>query len=107
MAMDVAAMVYELTRQLPKEELYGLSAQMRRAAISIPANIAEGYARRTRKEYLQFLSIAAGSQAELKTLLLLADRLYLGNNRGPCHAAVDRISMMLTRLRQALSEPSS
>lgn len=63
--------VYQLTKSLPKEEMYGLSSQMRRAAISIPSNIAEGYVRGS-NEYVQFLKIALGSAAELDTQLSLS-----------------------------------
>lgn len=70
-AMEVAKQVYLLVKKLPKEEIYALSDQMRRAAVSIPSNIAEGNARNSSKEYAQFLSIARGSKAELETQLLL------------------------------------
>jgi four helix bundle protein len=72
--MDVAEAIYAAARQMPKQEEYRLTAQMIRAAVSIPANIAEGHARATRKEYAHFVSIARGSTAELETLLLLAGR---------------------------------
>jgi four helix bundle protein len=71
-AMDLAAQVYSLTAKFPKEELYGLTSQIRRSAVSIPSNIAEGAARHSRKEFIQFLHIASGSVAELETQLLLA-----------------------------------
>jgi four helix bundle protein len=64
-------MVYLLVKRLPREELFALSSQMRRAAISIPSNIAEGQARNSAKEFLKFLSIAKGSKAELETQLTL------------------------------------
>jgi len=71
-------LVYEITRSFPKEELYGLSLQMRRAAVSVPSNIAEGYGRGTRKEYIHFLQTARGSLYELETqLLLAADMNYM------------------------------
>jgi four helix bundle protein len=74
-AMDLAAQVYSLTARFPKEELYGLTSQIRRSAVSIPSNIAEGAARHSRKEFIQFLHIASGSVAELETQLLLAIRM--------------------------------
>lgn len=70
-SMAVAKMIYSLVKKLPKEELFALSDQMRRAAVSIPSNIAEGQARNSTKEFLQFLAIARGSKAELETQLLL------------------------------------
>ncbi|NOT96903.1 MAG: four helix bundle protein [Nitrospira sp.] len=76
-SMDLAANVYSLTARFPKEELYGLTSQIRRAAVSIPSNIAEGAARHSRKEFIQFLHIASGSVAELETQLLLALRMGL------------------------------
>ena len=80
-AMDLTAGVYKLTQKLPKEELYGLSNQMRRAAVSIPSNIAEGQSRNSSKEFCQFLSIARGSKSELETQLQLCVKIgYLGDS---------------------------
>ncbi|MCY3992924.1 MAG: four helix bundle protein [Caldilineaceae bacterium] len=76
-SMDLTVQTYELTRRFPSEEKYGLSSQMRRAAASVPANIAEGQARRSKKEFLQMLSIARGSLAELETFVTLSERLDL------------------------------
>ncbi len=68
--------IYALSKQLPQAEQFGLTSQIRRSAISIPANIAEGTKRGTRKDYLQFIRIAHGSSAELETQLLLIQSLY-------------------------------
>ena len=76
-ARDLAAQVYSLTAKFPKEELYGLTSQIRRSAVSIPSNIAEGAARHSRKEFIQFLHIASGSVAELETQFLLAIQIGL------------------------------
>lgn len=71
--------VYQSTKAFPKEELYGLVSQLRRTAVSVPSNIAEGFGRRYNKEYRQFLHIALGSCAELTTQVIIAERLkYVG-----------------------------
>jgi len=74
-AYELTLDVYKLTKRFPKEEMYGLTSQLQRAAVSVPANIAEGYERNHRKEYLQFLFIAKGSLGETETHLLLAKDL--------------------------------
>jgi len=74
-AIELAVAIYSLTKSYPKEELFGLVSQMRRAAVSIPSNIAEGAGRNHDKEFQQFLYIALGSVAELETQLLLSERL--------------------------------
>jgi four helix bundle protein len=72
--MNLAEVCYELTMTFPKEELYGMTSQIHRSSASIPANIAEGYGREYRSEYIQFLRIAQGSLKELETHLLLSSR---------------------------------
>jgi four helix bundle protein len=88
-AMDLAAEVYRLSRSWPKEEVYGLTSQARRAASSIPANVAEGYGRQSTASYGQFLKIARGSPKELETNLLLAERVGL-TAQGSCADALQR-----------------
>jgi len=79
-AMEVAAEVYEISKKLPKEELYVLSNQIRRAAVSIPSNIAEVQSRNSKKEFIRFLFIALGSRSELETQLLLSVKVgYLSD----------------------------
>ncbi len=78
-SMALVKLVYTLTNSFPREELYGLTSQMRRAAVSVPSNIAEGAARNGPKEFLHFLGLARGSLSELDTQLILARELgYLG-----------------------------
>jgi four helix bundle protein len=74
-AMELACEAYALTGRLPKEEMYALGDQIRRSAISVPSNIAEGYGRNSTRDYVRFLSIARGSRYELETQLLLCVRL--------------------------------
>jgi four helix bundle protein len=104
--MDVAEGVYAIVRGMPKQEEYRLTAQMVRAAVSIPANIAEGHARATRKDYAHFISIARGSTAELETLLLLAARAkHLP--AGPVQALLEQaesVARMLNRLHARLKD---
>jgi len=74
-SIDLTVLIYKLTEKFPKEELYGLVMQMRRSAVSVASNIAEGRSRKTRKDFIQFLRIAYGSVAELETQLIIAQKL--------------------------------
>lgn len=77
--MDIALAVYEVTKSFPADERFGLTSQLRRVAVSVPANIAEGHARSSTKDYLRYVSIAIGSLAETATFVELAGRLNYGN----------------------------
>jgi carbamoyl-phosphate synthase large subunit len=103
-AMVLAEHIYELTRELPADERFGLKSQMRRAAVSVPSCIAEGNARASIPDYLRFLSMSAGSLAELRTQLLLAQRLGLVSpaKSEASNAQVTRVEMLLKRLQTAL-----
>ena len=97
--------IYRVTNNFPKEELYGIVSQMRRAAISIPCNIAEGYRRGHRKEYIQFLHIAQGSCGELETLLSLSKDLRFLDEQtfNNLYQSQDEISRLLRGLIKSLS----
>jgi len=107
-AMVLAGQVYELTREFPPDERFGLVAQMRRAAVSIASCIAEGNARASLPDYLRFLSMAAGSLAELRTQTLLVERLGMAHAErfAACNAQITRVDMLLKRLRAALRRKS-
>ena len=87
--MGLARAVYQATGQMPTEERFGLTSQMRRAAVSVPSNIAEGAARGSKREYLQFLYTSRGSLAELRTQLILAEQLELIPKQPEIHQLVD------------------
>jgi four helix bundle protein len=99
-AMDLVLKVYQETNSCPTSETYGLTSQTRRAAVSIPSNIAEGASRRTKKEFLQFLYIARGSLSELDTQFELAERLgYLSvGSRGTLNVEMTDIDKMISGL---------
>lgn len=81
-ARELAKLIYVVTRQMPPDERFGLTMQMRRASVSIPSNIAEGHARQSRPDYLRFLRTARGSLAELTTQVCIAEELeMLPNNQ--------------------------
>lgn len=108
-AVDLACDVYGLTKLMPKEEAYRMSAQIIRCSTSIAANIAEGNARGTRRDYAHFISIARGSAAELETFLIIIRRLRLAPNHqiSELLSRAEEISKMLNALRSRLkSSPS-
>lgn len=105
-SMDLATTCDQRSRLLPKEELFGLTSQIRRAASSMPANIAEGYGRGSRRDYTRFQEIAQGSVKELETHLLLAQRVELmhAEHVGPPLELCDRVGRLLHVLIQRLRE---
>ncbi len=103
-AMNLAAATYKLTAAFPREEVYGLTSQLRRSAASVPANIAEGYGRDSRGAYIQQLRVAQGSLKELETHLLLAERVEIVANSPllPLLAKSEVVGKMLRSLIRSL-----
>jgi four helix bundle protein len=99
-SVEFVVEIYQVTESFPKDERFGLISQIRRAAVSIPANISEGAARRTNKEFLQFLAIAQGSASEIETELLISYKLgFLAETQlGSLNKTLDDIGRMLTGL---------
>jgi four helix bundle protein len=99
-AMNLATAVYEVTKPFPKEEMFGLTSQLRRASVSVPSNIAEGQGRTSVGEFIQFIGMARGSVLEVQTQLELALRLSLG--RPEQVEAVQEMAMELTTILNAI-----
>lgn len=106
--MQLVEEVYRTTAAFPAAERFGLSSQLQRAAVSVPANIAEGNGRDSLKEYAHFIAISRGSALEVETLLLLAVRLRYADHAaiGPAPDLTDDLSKMLLSLRRRLLSPS-
>ncbi|PIZ95621.1 MAG: four helix bundle protein [Candidatus Magasanikbacteria bacterium CG_4_10_14_0_2_um_filter_37_12] len=104
-AMDLVVEIYKITEDFPKSELYGLTSQIRRAAISIPSNIAEGKTRNTKKDYRHFVIIAFASGAELETQIELAKRIYknLDTNYLKADSLLIEVMKMLNALKYKLN----
>jgi len=98
--MELAEICYQLTRQFPREEMFGLTSQIRRAAVSIPANIAEGWGREGTQEYIHFLRIAQGSLKELETHLILSQRVGIAAEKivSPALGLCDEVGRMMRSL---------
>ena len=104
-AIDLTIEIYSLTNLFPKEEMYGLVSQIRRSAVSIPSNIAEGQARKYHQQFSHFLSIAQGSLAELETQIIIAMKLgYIAGEKKDLFDMMHSIGKMITRLKQNLTQ---
>lgn len=103
-AMDLVISIYEVSASFPREEIFGLTSQLRRSAVSVPSNVAEGHSRKSTAEFLRHISIAQGSLGELETQLLICERLgYLKSTRREELAQVSaEIGRMLSGLQVAL-----
>jgi len=104
-AMDLVERIYRVTAGLPREEVYGLTSQIRRAAISIPSNIAEGQGRHTTRDFLNFLSIAQGSLKEVETQVLIAERLAYINQAQTSKlvSLTEEVGRLISGLRNSLN----
>jgi len=105
-AMHLVERVYKATALFPREELYGLTSQMRRAAVSVPSNVAEGYCRRSTKAYAYHVSVALGSHAELETCIDLACRLGFlhAEERDAFEAITNSVGRLLSGLHRSLED---
>jgi len=103
-AMEIAELVYLLTRKFPREEAFGMTAQMRRAAVSIPSNIAEGFGRAQRRTFIQFIRIAQGSLKELETQSLLSIRIGISSaeESGDLSVRYERLGKRLVQFIRSL-----
>lgn len=102
--MDLVDLVYNVSRNWPREEVFGLTNQIRRAAVSVPSNIAEGHGRKQDCDFVRFLSIAYGSLMEVKTQLLIAVRQRFCTNQDavPAMTSIDEVARILNGLRKAI-----
>jgi four helix bundle protein len=103
-SIDLVSTVYRVTKTFPHEELYGLANQMRRAAVSIPSNIAEGAARNSRKEFSQFLHIALGSLSEVETQSIIAKRLGYLDDFGDVEEQIQTVRKLILGLIRYLRD---
>lgn len=105
-SMELVKEIYSLTSEFPKNELYGLSSQMQRAAVSIPSNLAEGYFRGHKQEFLQFMSIAMGSAAELQTQILICQSInnFSKLNFEKATSLLEEVLKMLFTMRKNLKK---
>ena len=102
-SMDLVVDIYTFSKEMPSDEIYGLTRQIKRSAISVPSNIAEGAGRKGEAEWIRFLYIALGSLTELETQIELCRRLEMGaENTDPIFKQIKNIRLMITRLIKSL-----
>lgn len=101
-AMTLVSLVYKVSQEFTKEEIYGLTSQIRRSAVSVPSNLAEGAARYGSKEFAQFLSISMGSISELETQLLIAVDLGYLDKESPVFDGLERVSRLVSGLHRSV-----
>ena len=108
-AMDLMVRCYEITKRFPREERYGLSSQLHRSSLSVPANIAEGQGRRGSREFARFLAIAHGSLVELETLVTLGHRVgyYTANDATKTEQLASHVGGMIGALAKTLNKQTS
>ncbi len=106
-SLDLVVLVYEITKAMPSSENYGLTSQMRRAAVSIPSNIAEGSSRGSTKDFIRFINIATGSLSELETQMVIAEKIGYFVNTKEIEDSITSIRKMLYRLKQSLNKKLS
>lgn len=104
--MDLVVAIYQSTQQFPREEEYGLKAQLRRAAVSVPSNVSEGLSRRSKKDKLHFLNMAQASLSEIDAQLEVSDRLrFLGNSEAEkAYGLLTDVEMMLNGLMRSIRD---
>jgi four helix bundle protein len=108
-AVDLTIIIYQKTSSFPKEEIYGITSQIRRAAVSISSNIAEGSAKGSKRDFVRYILIALGSIAELKTQLIISSKLdYLDkSNFEEIYNKTEEVSYLLVKLKASLEKPTS
>ncbi len=106
-SIELVKEIYQLTDLLPEAEKFGLIGQMRRAAVAIPSNIAEGKKRKTAKDFLQFLRVADGSAAELETQIIIVKQLYNGVNCNQAELLLTEVQKMLITMIKRLGDRSA
>lgn len=103
-AIALVKLIYEISSRFPKEEIYALTVQIRRAAVSVPSNIAEGAARSGKREFTQFLNIAKGSLSELETQLIIAVELGYLEPMHEVFTVLEKVSRLMTGLHRKIAE---